>query len=427
MLLYDIGLFFFRIWLAIAALFDRKIRDGIVGRKHLFETIKAHYLDVAKERRKILIHVSSYGELEQAKPVIEALKREVPDAHIHLTFFSPSGYLNTVSKYKLPDHISYLPFDSKGNVRHFLDITKPDIVLFARYDVWHNFARELKRRNIASVLFSATFSDTPVKRFPFVRKLQQQTYSGLSKIFCISASDYTAFVNYGVPGEKLEVGGDTRYDQVIQRRSVSGNKPAEVSGSLHERLTAEGAFTLVAGSTWPEDEEVLLKGWKSLVQRTQNVHLIIAPHEVTEGHLASLEQNFKPTSRFSFYNGAKVIIVDSVGKLFNLYQYANVAYVGGGFGAGVHNVLEPASWGAPVIVGPKHQRSQEVALLIESGGAFEITDSTSFTETLWKLYQGTGLRKSAGIASKTFVEQRKGACKLIIAFVQNAITLRTPS
>jgi len=426
MVLYDIGLFFFRIWLGIASLFDRKVRDGINGRKNLFEKIKNHYFAIPQTRRRILIHVSSYGELEQAKPVIEALRAEFPESHIHLTFFSPSGYLNSVGKYTLPDLISYLPFDTKRNVRRFLDSTQPDLVLFARYDVWHNFARELKKRGITSILFSATFSDTAVKRLPLLRNIQRQTYNVLTKIFCISPADQHAFIGYGVDESKVDVCGDTRYDQVIQRKTAS-DKLSDVSGSLRDRLTTEDTFTLVAGSTWETDEELITKTWAKISQQTSSAYLIIAPHEVTEGHLATLENNFRPTSRLSFYNGAKIILVDSVGKLFDLYQYASVAYVGGGFQAGVHNVLEPAVWGVPIVVGPKHQRSQEVASLIKSGGAFEIADADEFNALLLKLLEDHELRQQAGMASKALVEQHQGACKHIISFVRKLLILRTPS
>jgi 3-deoxy-D-manno-octulosonic-acid transferase len=427
MVLYDIGLFFFRLWLSIAALFDRKIRDGIEGRKNLFAKVKAHYDDISSPRKRILIHVSSYGELEQAKPVIEALKSTVSDVHIHLTFFSPSGYINTAGKYELPDIISYLPFDTRQNVARFLDIVQADLVLFARYDVWHNFARELKRRDIASILFSATFSDTVTKRFPPFRNIQKQTYNALTKIFCITSRDHDAFIDYGIPTNKVDVGGDTRYDQVLRRKSALPQRLPEVSASLHERLTQEGVFTLVAGSTWHADEELIMKAWKDLSNKAPNIYLIIAPHEVTERHLAMLENNFTPTSRFSFYNGAKTILVDSVGKLFGLYRYASVAYVGGGFGAGVHNVLEPAVWGAPIIIGPEHHRSQEVTSLIKNGGAFEINDANTFASILKKLFENSAMRQQSGAISKAFVEQQNGACELIMRDVNELLNLRTPS
>lgn len=427
MVLYDIGLFLLRIWLSIVAVFNKKIRAGIDGRKHLFSELASHYAEVPPKRKNILIHVSSYGELEQAKPIIQALRAELPDAHLHLTFFSPSGYLNAVGKYKDPHLISYLPFDTKHNVRRFLDLVKPDVVLFARYDVWHNLARELKARNIPSILFSATFSESSAKRLPIVKRIQLGTYQTLTRIFCISQRDRDLFIAYGVNGDNIEVSGDTRYDQVMQRKASSEKQRLEISGSLHDRLTADGVVTLVAGSTWPDDEALLQQAWANVLENHEHTMLIIAPHEVDEAHIVALEGKFTRTARLSFYNGARVVIVDSIGKLFDLYRYACVAYVGGGFGAGVHNVLEPAVWGAPVIVGPRHERSQEVIQLIADGGAYEITSSDDLENVLQRLVESSEIRNVAGTRAKEFVEQGRGAQDLIVTFARKLATLHTPS
>lgn len=427
MVLYDIGLFLVRIWLSIIAVFNKKIRAGIDGRKDLFERLQTHYDEVLPERKCILIHVSSYGELEQAKPIIEALRADQPDVHLHLTFFSPSGYLNAVGKYRQPDLITYLPFDTKYNVRRFLDLVKPDVVLFARYDVWHNLARELKARNIPSILFSATFSDSSVKLLPIVKRIQLGTYQALTKIFCISQRDSDAFAAYGVNENSVEVAGDTRYDQVMQRKELSEKQRLEISGSLHDRLTAEGVVTLVAGSTWPEDEELLQKAWTGVLEKHEHAMLVIAPHEVDEAHIAALEGMFTRTARLSFYNGARVVIVDSIGKLFDLYRYACVAYVGGGFGAGVHNVLEPAVWGVPVIVGPRHERSQEVLTLIGENGAYEVRTSSDLSSLLKQFIDDPDRRRISGSAAKAFVEQGRGAQNQIVTFARKLATLHTPS
>src|SRR2546423_12768851 len=165
-LLYSFFLLFFRIGMGALALFDEKIRRGVEGRKKLFSELEKYYPTVNPLHKRILIHVSSFGELEQAKPVLTAIKEKYPDIHIHLTFFSPSGYENAVGNYSLPDIITYLPFDSRGDVKWFLDITKPNLVLFVRYDIWHNFVHEIHDRNIPMMLFSATFHRSPGKSFP---------------------------------------------------------------------------------------------------------------------------------------------------------------------------------------------------------------------------------------------------------------------
>lgn len=416
-MLYDAGLVLWRLYLSVAALFDKKIRAGLDGRKALFPELRNHYANIPQDQKRIVVHVSSYGELEQAKPVIEGLKAKFPDAHIHLTFFSPSGYFHTKGKYETPDLISYLPFDSKANIREFLVICRPDIIFFARYDVWHNLARMLHRRKINGVLFAATFSDTFIKRLPIIHGFQRTTYNCLSKIFCISEDDRSAFATYGVAENKLEVAGDTRYDQVVRRKTLSeANKPV-ISGFLHERLSDGDAFVVVAGSTWESDIEVIAHGCKDLLDRHKQIYLVIAPHEINEGILQALERRFTNTSRLSFYNGTHIVIADGVGMLFELYQYADIAYVGGGFGAGVHNVLEPAVWGTTVIVGPNHHRSQEAAALIAGGSAFEAREENNFAIVLYNLFKNDSLRRTAGESARYFVESHQGACERILSSI----------
>lgn len=427
MLLYDVGLILFRIYLSIAAFFNKKIRAGIEGRKGLLDELRTHYQSISPSRSRVLVHVSSYGELEQAKPVIEAIRAEFPGSHIHLSFFSPSGYLNTVNKYPAADLITYLPFDTKENVRRFLDIAKPDLVLFARYDVWHNLAREIKKRNIASLLFSATFSVSLAKRLPILRNIQRTTYNSLTRVFCVSETDKKSFELYGVDKGVISVAGDTRYDQVIKRRAAISERLQSISANLESALASDGAFVIVAGSTWESDESVIGSACEELVTNNHNVYLVIAPHEVGQSRIVQLLQIFKGATRLSSFNGERAIIVDSIGKLFQLYRYASVAYVGGGFGHGLHNVLEPAAWGVPVVVGPKHDRSQEVALLLESGAAFEVADSNSFAAILQQLFSNDQARKEMGQRAKVFVDERQGACNEIISIVKKILTLRTSS
>ncbi|HYM21056.1 MAG TPA: glycosyltransferase N-terminal domain-containing protein, partial [Candidatus Kapabacteria bacterium] len=320
--------------LRLAARLNPKLRQAINGRRTLWRTTEEHYETVAASRKKIIIHVASFGELEQATPLIEKLKADDPAIHIHLTFFSPSGYENAIGKYTTPDLITYLPFDTLKNVRCFLDLTKPDQFIFIRYDVWHTLADELSARKIGSILVCATVNEKKFRN-PFTRVLYRTTYQNLDRILTIGQSDKLALVRLGIDEKKMSVSGDTRFDQVITRKNEVLTKNENILP-----MTFADKMVLIAGSTWEADEALL----KQLVDNSSiGVRLvsILVPHEVSPGHITSLSEQYGKRailfSQIHNYNGESVVIVDTIGKLFALYQYADIAYVGGGFGAGVHN------------------------------------------------------------------------------------------
>ena len=417
--LYSVFLFFFRIMIGALALFDEKVRRGVEGRKYLFPIIEKYYPTTNPLRKRILIHVSSFGELEQAKPVIAKLKEKYPNIHIHLTFFSPSGYDNTVDSYKLPDIITYLPFDSGAQVNWFLDITKPDLVLFVRYDLWHNFVHEIHDRNIRMMLFSATFDVSIGKSLPFINSLYRKTYSFLNTICTISESDKNAIEKFAIHAKKISVVGDTRCDQVIARRqSIEEQNEQLLPDTVLEKIKSEDLKVLVAGSTWENDEKVIIPILKKAISGGEKLLVIIAPHEVHKSRVDSLLNEFGEEaialSVIDKYKGEKIIIVDSIGKLFSLYQNASFAYVGGGFSSGVHNVLEPAVWSVPSIVGPNHKRSKEIAALVGLGGAIEIQDIQEFEDAFANWFVSDMARTVASLTAKNFVYSSQGATEKII-------------
>ena len=418
LILYNLLLPFLLAGFRFAGLFNPKIKRGLSGRIGLIGQIKAHYDSATISGLRILIHVASYGELEQAKPIISGIKQHYPNAHIHLTFFSPSGYDNVIGKFKDAGIISYLPLDSRSEVSAFLDIAKPDLVLFTRYDVWPNFAAELARRDTPTLLFAATATANSRRMMPLVQSLHKQTYSRLTKILTISEEDRAAFIGLGVNSDHVSIGGDTRFDQVAARKALVENADHLLPEAIRQSIEEKGTLVFVVGSAWPEDEGIIRSSLEQSIERGDNILSIIVPHEPTDSHVRSLLATYPEKAiRFSEivrYDGEPVIVVDSIGKLFGLYRYADIAMIGGGFSAGVHNVLEAAVWGVSVIVGPNHKKSQEVQRMIDGLAAFQVTTAREFDFTFWQLVQSEDLRETTGEKGRGFVETHRGATERIM-------------
>lgn len=377
----------------------------IQTRKILLATIRDHYGKVDRSRENILIHVSSFGELEQAKPIITELKHRNPSIHIHLTFFSPSGYENAISKYKDPDIITYLPLDTRSSVREFLDIVCPNKVVFIRYDVWPILIQELTERRIWVALVCATLNQKKLQN-PITRGLFTDTYKQFDKILANRPSDATAFAALDI---SAEAAGDTRFDQVLARKELAENNASLLPEQLQQKII------LVAGSTWEDDERLLAEA-----ALPEELMLIIVPHKTDREHLAFIKSLFGDSIFYSAidnYQGERTIIVDSIGKLFELYKNGQIAYVGGGFGAGVHNVLEPAVWGLPVMCGPKIERSLEIAELIAAGGCTIISDAQSLSIRVNELFQNEEYRESCEKKSVVYVAEHSGAVEKAVQLI----------
>jgi 3-deoxy-D-manno-octulosonic-acid transferase len=396
----------------IAALFKSKIRRGIQGRKYLFEQLEN---DVQKltSKRRIWFHSSSMGEFEQAKPIIAALRKKYHDINIIVTFFSPSGYDHS-KNYQLADIITYIPFDTKTNARQFLDLLQPTAAVFVRYDVWPNHLWELSARKIPTFIANATMRTTSARFNPLLRNFHRLLFNEFASILTVSAKDADAFALFGLTHPLIEAIGETRYDQVWQR-SAEAKKKHLISPTI-----LKGKKLFIAGSTWPEDEAILIPTIKKLLQYDSNLLVILVPHEPTENALETIENTLgkKPRSiRFSNlndYTNERVIIVDSIGILMALYQYAYVAYVGGSFHQGIHNVLEPAVYGIPVVYGPKHTNSQEAIELARRGGGFIIRDQQECYRTLRTLLDDKQANKLAGNEALKLVKENIGATERFI-------------
>ncbi len=402
--------------LHILSLAQSKIRRGIRGRRGLFQHVTAGMQTLGPGPR-IWFHSSSMGEFEQAKPIIAALKSRIPDVRIIVTFFSPSGYEHSRT-YPLADVIAYIPFDSRRGARRFLDIVRPSVAVMVRYDIWPNHIWELRRRSIPILLANATMSRLTLRRFPLLRSLHQHIYNDIDAILTVAQSDVEAFLPFGLDRPKIEAIGDTRYDQVVAR-SVEARKR-----NLIPPAVLQGKRVLVAGSSWPEDEEVLIPAFLAMRRVVPDILLLLVPHEPTVEHLEEIEQKLEgqvSTIRFSGlneYRNEQVILVDSIGILLVLYAYAHIAYVGGSFRQGIHNVLEAAVYGIPVLFGPKHRNSHEPILLVERGGAFVVNDSDSLERAATNLFQDNAARITAGERAASFVRANTGATDRFMHFIE---------
>lgn len=405
--------------LKTAGLFNEKIRRGIAGRKRIFEELILDAISIDKSKKLIWFHSSSLGEFEQAKPIIEELKKN-RDVNILVTFFSPSGYENS-KKYPYADLVAYLPFDSNFNAERFIKLTRPELAVIMRYDIWPNHLWTMKEYNVTSFLVDATMKKNSPRKFPLIKNFHKAIFKNISRILTVSESDKKEFKTFGIPENKIKAVGDTRFDRVYQK-SVTAK-----SHSLIKNEILAGKKIFVAGSTWELDEEVILPAFLKLMKYDKDAILIIAPHEPTLIHLEKIENEFAKettTIRFSFLNNYKnerVIIVDSIGILLTLYTYADAAFIGGSFKQNIHNVLEAAVYGIPVLFGPKIDNSQEAKELLKRGGGILIKNKKEAYRQLRSLFKNESLRKEKGKISYDYAHENLGATERILKEIYEVI------
>ena len=405
--------------LQIFGLINQKVKKGIEGRKRVFEELIVEMKQLKPRKKNIWFHSASLGEFEQAKPIIEKLKAE-QNVNIIITFFSPSGYENS-RKYPYADLISYLPFDTKSNADKFVRIVKPDLAIMMRYDIWPNVIYKLKELNYPVFIVDATMRKDSLRTLPFMKSFHKALYSNFSGFLTVSKSDAEGFKLFNCNDEKIKVVGDTRFDRVLQKSMQARDK------RLINKTVIENKKVFVAGSTWEQDEEVILPAFVKLAKFDKNVMLIIAPHEPTLLHLEKIENEFAgilKTIRFSHlnnYSDERVIIVDSIGILLTLYTYADVAFIGGSFKQNVHNVLEAAVYGIPVMFGPKIENSQEARQLHKRGGGLMIYGKREAYRRLRTLFNDKELRERKGKLSFEYVHENTGATEKIIKEIKKVI------
>ena len=402
----------FYLLIIFAALFNRKIKKGIKGRRGIFEELLLKSKSLNKSRKTIWFHSSSYGEFEQAKPIIEQLRKE-SDINIVVSFFSPSGYVNS-RNYPHADLITYLPFDTTTNAKRFIEIIQPNLALFMRYDIWPNHIWALKEKDIPCFLVDATMRGNSLRKLPLMKSFHKTLFRDINKILTVSEDDAIGFRSFNCSDEQLHVVGDTRFDRV-HHRSLGAKESNLIK---HEILNQKKVF--VAGSTWEQDEEVILPAFIKLAKFDESIILIIAPHEPTLLHLEKIEHEFAgkiSTIRFSHlnnYSDERVIIVDSIGILLTLYTYADAAFVGGSFKQNIHNVLEAAVYGIPVLFGPKIDNSQEAKQLLETKGGMLVKDKKETYRRIRSLFSNEELKTTRGKIAYDYVRKNIGATGKII-------------
>lgn len=370
----------------------------------------------APGRPLLWMHAPSVGEGLQARPVLELARERAREWQLAYTYFSPSAErfaagLNV-------DFRDVLPFDGTGDARAAIRALDPTALVFSKLDVWPTLAREASNHGVALGLVSATLSPGSTRSRGIAATLLRDAYARLDRVGAISAEDAERLVSLGVPATRVTVTGDTRFDQVWARAAR-----ADLTSALLAPLRSDRP-TLVAGSTWPADERPLLEAWSNLREQHREMRLIIAPHEPTPAHLEPIEQWATGAqvryARFGSVDAAEadVVIVDRVGVLGDLYAIADVAYVGGGFhAAGLHSVLEPAAFGAPVVFGPLHANSREAGLLLTAGAAARVTDAPSLEVALGHWFEEAAARRAAGDAAREVVRGGLGAAERSYALV----------
>ncbi len=396
--------------LKIVALFSPKIKLFVLGRKDVFATLSKK---VAPLDKTIWFHAASLGEYEQGLPVMEKIRILYPDHKIVLTFFSPSGY-EIRKNTKAADVVVYLPLDTLANAKKFMQLVHPDMAFFIKYEFWPNYLNELKKANVTTYLISGLFRPNHAF-FKWYGGFYREAFKAFNHFFVQYESSKQLLSTIGFTN--VTISGDTRYDRVSEILERDNTLPFIEEFSNKKTL-------VVLGSSWPRDEALLF----DFINSSINVKYIIAPHTFAEDHISSLKKNiFKNTILFSEKEGKNlaeydVMIVNTIGILGKIYSYADVAYVGGGFGtAGLHNILEPAAFGVPVIIGPNHQKFPEAVALVQMGGVTVVKNKAEMEDTLSSLIHNDDYRWEKGHIAGTFVTMNRGAVSIII----NHITSET--
>ena len=403
LLLYNIFLRLYPLGIRIVSIWNKKASLWIKGRRK-FPTI-----DKTKTTKTIWMHCASLGEFEQGKPLINRIKNDFPSYSIVITFFSPSGY-EIEKNFKGADYIFYLPYDSPKHAKKFIELIDPTLVLWVKYEYWYYYLLELKRKNIPTLLISGAFrKDQPF--FKWYGNLWKKMLDSFSHYFLQNNSSKVLLENIGV--KNITVSGDTRFDRVINIAANFDDIPLmkEFCGS---------SKVIVAGSTWEDDEAELIHYAKT----NPHIKFVIAPHEVDEENLRDVKKEFTGSIFYSELNegnadSTQIIIIDNIGMLSRLYKYATITYVGGGFGYdGLHNILEAAVYGKPVIFGPEIDRNFEAEVLIECGGGIIIENALELEKTLSHLFDNQEELKNRGMAAKNYVYTNAGATQKIIDYIQ---------
>lgn len=419
-MIYNIVIYFVLWGIAIASLFNEKVRKMWRGEREAFKILKQK---VDPNAKYIWFHAASLGEFEQGRPLMERIRKDYPQYKILLTFYSPSGY-EVRKNYEGADIICYMPVDTRLNAIRFLRLVRPVMAFFIKYEFWANFLHILKHRNIPTYSVSSIFREDQV-----FFKWYGRNYAGVLKCFTrfFVQNEESKRLLEGIGITAVDVVGDTRFDRVLQIKEAAKQLPiceafrTGVASSQSADVPHHDFKVFVAGSSWPPDENIFIP----FFNEHKDWRLLIAPHVIAEEHLKLILSLIKGKKVVRYTQttpeeaaDADVLIIDCFGLLSSMYNYGDVAYIGGGFGVGIHNTLEAAVWNMPVIFGPNNKKFQEAQGLLKSGGGFEINTYEDFSALMSSLMNDETFLKQAGDKAGAFVAHLAGATDKVLASVK---------
>ena len=408
--IYNCSVYIVSFFLELLALFSPKLRLFVKGRKNIFSYLNKN---INSDSKVIWVHAASLGEFEQGLPVIEKLKLKYPIHKILITFFSPSGY-EVKKNTPVADFVTYLPLDTKKNAEKFIHSAKPELAIFVKYEIWPNYLSVLKDQKIPTLLISALFSKKQIF-FKSYGTFMKKSLAAFTHFFV--QDENSKQLLHTLNFNNISVSGDTRFDRVLEI--------LESDNYLEFIARFKGEyFCLVAGSTWPEDESILINFINS---STEPIKYILAPHAIKKEAIKNLASSIhKKTILYSELKNQDlskydVFIIDTIGILTKIYSYANIAYVGGGFETGLHNTLEPAVFGIPVLIGPKFIGFKEAEELVAKKGIIVIKDTNSFTDEMSKLLNSSEHYNTTSEINKNYISKNQGATNQILSYIEKLL------
>lgn len=390
-------IYIFLVWLA--GLFGhKKARMLFRGQRKATDELRLKLPHKSSKQQRVWIHAASVGEFEQARPIIERLRAERPNTEIVLTFFSPSGY-NLRKDYDKVDAVTYLPFATRRNARMFLDVVKPDMAIFVKYEFWPAYLRELSKRGVKTYSISSIFREKQAS-FRWWGKLYLNILRFFTALYVQDEASARLLHSYGI--NNVEVAGDTRFDRVHAIAQQAKDIPQVA------RFVEESEKVIIAGSTWLPDEILLAR----YISENPDVKLVLVPHEIHEAHLHQIFQQFEgryvrfTESTINNLDSTRVLVVDTIGLLSSIYRYGTVAYIGGGFGVGIHNTIEAAVYGLPVLFGTNYKNFREACALIDAGGGKSVKNYREFAIAM---DEALARHEEIGKKASDYVESELGA------------------
>ena len=406
MFLYNISIVLYYIVVAFVSLWDKKAKQWIVGRKDIFQRMAEV---ISPEDKVVWIHAASLGEFEQGRPVIEKIREQQPEYKILVTFYSPSGY-EIRKNYAGADYIFYLPIDTPGNAKKFLDVAHPEIAIIVKYEFWLNLLSELKHRGVRTYLISAIFRRNSIF-FRSYGSIWRQALDSFEQMFVQNEESKELLHEIGF--DNVVVAGDTRFDRVAEIARNVKKVP------IVERFKGDSPL-FVAGSTWGPDEEIL----QTLINDNPQIKFVVAPHEMENSRIERIIAQTKggavrytQCNEESDFSKTQVLILDTIGILSSVYGYATWSYIGGGFGVGIHNTLEAATFGLPIAFGPNYQKFKEARDMVALGAATKVESAEDLSAWFAPLRDDKSALQRAGSAAKSYTQRNQGATSLIMKIV----------